>query len=69
MRANGGLPDPSASEGSETARRVAFPDPHRMLYHRSSIFTNLPLASLDKLSLQRHLDEIGRSKAPAPERT
>jgi protein-tyrosine-phosphatase len=69
MSAHWGLPDPSAYEGSETERRVAFADTHRMLYQRISIFTNLPLASLDKLSLQRHLDEIGRSKAPAPERT
>lgn len=68
MSAHWGLPDPSAYEGSETERRVAFADTHRMLYQRISIFTNLPLASLDKLSLQRHLDEIGRSKAPAPER-
>jgi protein-tyrosine-phosphatase len=69
MSAHWGLPDPSAYEGSETERRVAFADTHRMLYQRISIFTNLPLPSLDKLSLQRHLDEIGRSKAPAPERT
>ena len=69
MSAHWGLPDPSAYEGSETERRVAFADTHRMLYQRIGIFTNLPLASLDKLSLQRRLDEIGRSKAPAPERT
>ena len=69
MSAHWGLPDPSAYEGSETERRVAFADTHRMLYQRISIFTNLPLASLDKMSLQKQLDEIGRSKAPAPERT
>jgi protein-tyrosine-phosphatase len=69
MSAHWGLPDPSAYEGSDTERRVAFADTHRMLYQRISIFTNLPLASLDKLSLQRQLDDIGRSKAPAPERT
>lgn len=69
MSAHWGLPDPSAFEGSETERRVAFADTHRMLYQRISIFTSLPLASLDKLSLQRRLDDIGRSKAAAPERT
>jgi protein-tyrosine-phosphatase len=69
MSAHWGLPDPSAYEGSETERRVAFADTHRMLYQRIGIFTNLPLASLDKLSLQRRLHDIGRSKAPAPERT
>lgn len=68
MSAHWGLPDPSAYEGSETEQRVAFADTHRMLYQRIGIFTNLPLSSLDALSLQRRLDDIGRSKAPAPER-
>jgi arsenate reductase len=68
MSAHWGLPDPSAFEGSETERRLAFADTHRMLYQRIGIFTNLPLASLDKLSLQRRLDDIGRGKAQATER-
>ena len=67
MSEHWGLPDPSATMGSETEQRLAFADTHRMLYQRISIFTNLPLASLDKLSLQRRLDDIGRSKATAPE--
>jgi hypothetical protein len=62
------LSDPSAYEGTETERRVAFADTHRMLYQRIGIFTNLPLASLDKLSLQKRLDDIGRSKATSPEK-
>jgi hypothetical protein len=37
----------------------------RMLTQRISIFVNLPLASLDKLSLQKRLDEIGRAKETA----
>ncbi len=32
-----------------------------MLYNRISIFTSLPMKSLDKLSLQRQLDEIGKT--------
>ena len=66
MSAHWGLPDPSAVEGSESERRLAFADTHRMLYQRIGIFTNLPLASLDKLSLQKSLDEIGRTKPPMP---
>jgi arsenate reductase len=31
-----------------------------MLNNRISIFTSLPLHSLDKLSLQMHLDSIGK---------
>lgn len=69
ISAHWGLPDPSAAAGSQTEKRVAFADTHRMLYQRVSIFTNLPLASLDSLSLQRHLDEIGKGHIPAAERT
>ena len=63
MTAHWGLADPSRAEGTEAERRYAFADTHRMLYQRIGIFTNLPLASLDKLSLQRRLDDIGRTKA------
>jgi len=68
MTAHWGLPDPAAVEGTESERRFAFADTHRMLFQRIGIFTNLPLASLDKLSLQRRLDEIGKSRATAPEK-
>ncbi|MCC7253609.1 arsenate reductase ArsC [Hyphomicrobium sp.] len=67
MTAHWGLPDPSAVEGKDSERHFAFADTHRMLYQRISIFTNLPLASLDKLSLQRRLEDIGRSTL-APEK-
>lgn len=62
MSAHWGLPDPSAVQGNETERALAYADTHRMLYQRIGIFTNLPLASLDNLSLQKRLDDIGRSK-------
>ena len=68
MSAHWGLPDPSAYEGTETERRVAYADTHRMLYQRIGIFTNPPLASLDKLSLQRRLDDIGRNRSTTSER-
>jgi arsenate reductase len=61
MSAHWGLPDPSRAEGTEGERRYAFADTHRMLYQRIGIFTNLPLKSLDQLSLQTRLDEIGRT--------
>ena len=61
MSAHWALPDPSRAEGTEAERRYAFADTHRMLYQRIGIFTNLPLKSLDKLSLQTRLDEIGRT--------
>lgn len=58
MRAHWGLPDPAAARGSEAERALAFDDTYRMLNLRISIFVNLPLQSLNRLSLQKHLDEI-----------
>jgi arsenate reductase len=60
MTAHWGLPDPSAAEGNEAERRFAFADCYRMLRHRIEIFVSLPTASLDRLALQKRLDEIGR---------
>jgi protein-tyrosine-phosphatase len=61
MTAHWGLPDPAAVVGTEAERRQAFADTHRMLYQRIGIFVNLPIKELDKLSLQKHLDDIGRT--------
>jgi protein-tyrosine-phosphatase len=61
MTAHWGLPDPAAVEGNESERRLAFADTLRMLRNRIGVFVNLPLKSLDKLSLQNRLSEIGRS--------
>ena len=65
MTAHWGVPDPAAATGSEAEKRLAFADAFRMLSNRISLFVSLPLRSLDKLSLQRHLDSIGRSKGSA----
>ena len=60
MTAHWGVPDPAAAEGSEAERRLAFADAYRQLSNRISIFTSLPIASLDRLSLQRSIEDIGR---------
>lgn len=60
MSAHWGLPDPAAVEGSETEIALAFSDTHRMLGNRISVFVSLPIAKLDRLSLQKRLDAIGR---------
>ena len=59
MSAHWGVPDPAAAEGTESVKRAAFADSCRMLTNRISIFTNLPIASLDHLTLQKRLAEIG----------
>jgi protein-tyrosine-phosphatase len=62
MTAHWGVPDPAAAEGTDAERRLAFTEALRMLTNRIGLFTNLPVASLDRLSLQRRLEEIGRSE-------
>jgi arsenate reductase len=60
MTAHWGIPDPATVEGSEEAQRRAFSDACHMLLARIRLFASLPLAKLDRLSLQRNLDDIGR---------
>ena len=61
VMAHWGVPDPATVQGTDAERHLAYADTLRMLTQRIDIFVNLPLASLDKLSLQRRLDEIGRA--------
>jgi arsenate reductase (thioredoxin) len=60
MTAHWGLPDPAAATGNEAERRLAFAETLRMLNHRIGAFVSLPIQSLDRLSLQKRLDELGR---------
>jgi arsenate reductase (thioredoxin) len=68
MTAHWGVPDPADVRGNDTQRALAFADTYRMLNNRISIFTSLPLKSLDELTLRKQLDAIGKSKTPAPEK-
>jgi arsenate reductase len=61
MTAHWGLPDPAKATGSEAEQALAFADTFRMLYQRIGIFVSLPLDKLSKLSLQKHLDDIGQT--------
>lgn len=65
MSARRGLPDPAEVTGSEAERRFAFADAYRMLFNHISAFVNLPIASLDELTLQRRLEDIGELREPA----
>jgi len=60
MSAHWGVPDPAAVEGSDEDKRHAFFAAMNQLQQRISIFVSLPLDKLDKVTLKRHLDEIGR---------
>ena len=60
MTAHWGIPDPAAATGSPAEVALAFKDAYRMLHQRIGVFTALPLRSLDQVSLQNKLKEIGR---------
>ena len=65
MTAHWGVPDPAAVTGSEAQIGAAFVDAYRMLNNRITVFVNLPIASLDKLSLQKRLNDIGKGQGVA----
>jgi arsenate reductase len=60
MTAHWGIPDPADAGGSPAEIALAFKDAYRMLRQRIGVFTALPIGSLDQLSLQSKLKEIGR---------
>jgi protein-tyrosine-phosphatase len=59
ITAHWGVPDPAAVQGTPDEMRKAFSDASHILVNRIRIFTSLPLATLDKRSLQKKLDAIG----------
>jgi arsenate reductase (thioredoxin) len=62
MTAHWGVPDPAEATGTPAEMALAFKDSYRMLHQRIGIFTALPLRSLDQLTLQNKLKDIGRSR-------
>jgi arsenate reductase len=68
MTAHWGIPDPAEVVGSEAEIALAFKDVYRMLACRIELFTALPLAKLDQMTIQAKLRDIGRvgERAPAP---
>lgn len=59
MTAHWGVPDPAAAEGSEDEQRKAFFMAYQQLSKRLSLFINLPMDRLDKMTLQQRLRDIG----------
>jgi arsenate reductase len=59
MTAHWGLEDPAAVRGTEAEQWLAFRETFRELEHRVRAFTSLPVRTLDKVSLQARLREIG----------
>ena len=67
MTAHWGIEDPAAVEGDAEHQRRAFRDAFVFLQRRISLFLALPLESVDELSLQTKLREIGRTRDNTPD--
>jgi protein-tyrosine-phosphatase len=66
ISAHWAIPDPALATGSDAEIIAVFAETCRMLRNRIDLLLNLPIASLDRLSLQTHLHEIGKHEdAPA----
>ncbi|MGB7947153.1 MAG: arsenate reductase ArsC [Candidatus Binatia bacterium] len=66
ISAHWGVLDPAAVQGTEVDKRLAFAHAFRTLENRIGIFVNLRLDSLNRLALQKKLDEIGKTAANLP---
>jgi len=61
MTAHWGIPDPAAVKGTDEEIRRAYGDAFVVLDRRIGLLLALPVSSLQQLSLQREIEEIGRS--------
>ncbi len=62
MTAHWGVPDPAAAVGNDAEISHAFNEAYRQLHNRIVAFVNLPIASLDRMSLKNKLEEIGNTR-------
>ncbi|MGL6043028.1 MAG: arsenate reductase ArsC [Sandaracinobacteroides sp.] len=58
VTSNWSLPTASHVEGNDAIRYAAFEETYREILRRVQVFTNLPFASLDQMSLHAHLDAL-----------
>lgn len=58
VTAHWGIPDPAAVGGTDAEIAAAFAQAARQLRTRIDLFLSLPLASIDKLTIQNRLKEI-----------
>jgi arsenate reductase len=69
VTAHWGIEDPAAVEGPEIQREAAFVTAYRYLKNRITIFTALPLATLDQAALGAKLRAIGLGEDASIART
>jgi ArsR family transcriptional regulator, arsenate/arsenite/antimonite-responsive transcriptional repressor / arsenate reductase (thioredoxin) len=66
VSAHWGVPDPVKAEGTHAQKSLAFQQAYGVLRNRILAFAALPFDTLDSISLQRAVDDIGRSHAGEP---
>jgi len=66
MTAHWGVDDPARVEGSDEQKRKAFLRAFSELSTRINLFVSLPLQKLDRMSLKKRLDDIGKVGREAP---
>jgi protein-tyrosine-phosphatase len=62
MTAHWGVEDPAAVEGTDARKWLAFRQAFRALENRVKLFASLPIASIDRMKLQEHVDAIGKAQ-------
>ncbi|MGK7752816.1 MULTISPECIES: helix-turn-helix domain-containing protein [unclassified Roseovarius] len=65
VSAHWGMPDPVKATGTDAQKALAFQQAYGALQNRIKAFTSLSLDSLDRISLQKAVDDIGRTNAGA----
>jgi protein-tyrosine-phosphatase len=60
VTAHWGVPDPATADGDDAARKNAFRAAYRQLDRRIRLFASLKVEELDRLAIQRKVEEIGR---------
>ena len=60
ISAHWGMPDPVKAEGTNAQKSLAFQHAYGALRNRIHAFTALRLEALDRLAMQKAVDEIGR---------
>ncbi len=61
ITAHWGIPDPAAVDGTDVAKSLAFRQAFKAMETRIKLFLSLPIASIDRMRLQKQMDEIGKT--------
>lgn len=66
ITAHWGFPDPAAVEGTDDEKRAAFAGTLRQIRNLVQLFLSLPLETLDRLTIQSRMRELGKQLLKKP---